>query len=243
MTIDNLYYDALGDAWWDPEGPMGLLLRMNRLRYQYFRSVLGEPKGVRLLDIGCGGGFLANAFAEAGAEVYGLDLTLAQQLTIVITATLASIGLRGPDWFGHPIIAKITVILADSWQFTPFMMLVLYAGLQSLDRNILEAADIDGASGWSKLWHVILPALRPLILFVLAIRLMDAFRFFDLIYVLTGGGPGSATETLTIYAYSLGFRLLEIGKASALGVMTLIVSALMIGGIILVLYRKERGAF
>ncbi len=161
----------------------------------------------------------------------------------LIDSTLASIGLRGPDWFGHPIMAKITVILADSWQFTPFMMLVLYAGLQSLDRNILEAADIDGASGWSKLWHVILPALRPLILFVLAIRLMDAFRFFDLIYVLTGGGPGSATETMTIYAYSLGFRLLEIGKASALGVMTLIVSALMIGGIILVLYRKERGAF
>jgi multiple sugar transport system permease protein len=78
---------------------------------------------------------------------------------------------------------------------------------------------------------------------VLSIRLMDAFRFFDLIYVLTGGGPGTATETLTIYAYSLGFHLLEIGKASALGVMTLAVSATMIGGIILVLYRKERGAF
>lgn len=161
----------------------------------------------------------------------------------LIDSTLATVGLRGPDWFGNPIMAKITVILADSWQFTPFMMLVLYAGLQSLDRNILEAADIDGASGWSKLLYVILPALRPIILFVLAIRLMDAFRFFDLIYVLTGGGPGSATETLSIYAYSLGFRLLEIGKASALGVMTLIVVAMLIGGIILVLYRKERGAF
>ena len=75
MTIDNRYYDGLGDAWWDPEGPMGLLLRMNRFRYRYFRRVLDDPKGVKLLDIGCGGGFLAEAFAADGADVYGLDLS------------------------------------------------------------------------------------------------------------------------------------------------------------------------
>ncbi len=75
MTIDNRFYDALGDAWWDPEGPMALLLRMNRVRYRYFRRVLDDPKGVRLLDIGCGGGFLAEAFAAEGADVHGLDLS------------------------------------------------------------------------------------------------------------------------------------------------------------------------
>ena len=75
MTIDNRYYDGLGDAWWDPEGPMGLLLRMNRFRYSYFRCVLDDPKGVKIVDIGCGGGFLAAAFAADGAEVYGLDLS------------------------------------------------------------------------------------------------------------------------------------------------------------------------
>jgi 2-polyprenyl-6-hydroxyphenyl methylase / 3-demethylubiquinone-9 3-methyltransferase len=75
MTIDNRYYEELDESWWDPKGPMGSLLRINTFRYRYFRSVLGNPKGVKLLDIGCGGGFLAEAFAGDGADVYGLDLS------------------------------------------------------------------------------------------------------------------------------------------------------------------------
>jgi multiple sugar transport system permease protein len=88
-----------------------------------------------------------------------------------------------------------------------------------------------------------LPAIRPLLVFVLAIRLMDAFRFFDQIYVLTAGGPGTATETITLYTYALAFRLLQVGKASALGVITLLLVASAIAGMIMALYRRERGAF
>ena len=161
----------------------------------------------------------------------------------LLDATLASLGIFPPDWLGDPIMAKLTVIAADAWKFTPFMMLVLYAGLQSMDRNLLEAGVIDGASGWDLIWHIILPTLRPLILFVLAIRLMDAFRFFDSIYVLTGGGPGTATETITMYTYQLGFRMLEIGKSSALGIITLAMVAALIWGVIFVLYRREGGRF
>jgi multiple sugar transport system permease protein len=161
----------------------------------------------------------------------------------LIDATLASAGLYGPDWLGAPGWAKVTVVLADVWKFAPFVMLVLYAGLQSLDRSMLEAASIDGAGGVKLLAHVILPTLRPLVLFILATRLMDAFRFFDLIYVLTGGGPGTATETLTLYTYALGFGQLEMGKASALGVLTLLIVAGLIGLIIRWLYHRERGAF
>jgi multiple sugar transport system permease protein len=161
----------------------------------------------------------------------------------LLDATLASVGIFPPDWLGDPWMAKVTVIVADAWKFTPFMMLVLYAGLQSMDKNVLEAGVIDGAGGWNMIWYIILPTLRPLILFVLAIRLMDAFRFFDSIYVLTGGGPGTATETITMYTYQLGFKLLEIGKASALGVLTLLFVSTLIGGIIFMLYRRERGAF
>lgn len=161
----------------------------------------------------------------------------------LIDASLASVGLFGPDWLGAPGWAKVTVVLADVWKFTPFVMLVLYAGLQGLDPSMLEAASIDGAAGLALLSHVVLPTLKPLILFILAIRLMDAFRFFDLIYVLTGGGPGTATETLTLYTYSLGFSQLEIGKASALGVLTLLVVAGLVGVMIGSLYRREGGAF
>jgi multiple sugar transport system permease protein len=136
-----------------------------------------------------------------------------------------------------------TVILADTWRFAPFMTLVLYAGLQAMDQSILEAAAVDGAGGWAMIYRVILPALKPIILFVLAIRTMDAVRYFDIIYVLTGGGPGTATETLTTYTYVLGFRALEIGKASALGVLTLALILLMMTGLISWIYRRERGDF
>ena len=121
-------------------------------------------------------------------------------------------------------------------------MLVLYAGLQSFDTSLLEAAQIDGATPWQRLRHVILPMMKPLILFVLAIRMMDAFRFFDLVNVLTNGGPGTATETITLYTYQLAFRMLEIGRASALGVLTLLVVAGMIVGMILLMQRGGREA-
>jgi 2-polyprenyl-6-hydroxyphenyl methylase/3-demethylubiquinone-9 3-methyltransferase len=94
MTIDNRYYDGLGNDWWDPEGPMGLLLRMNRFRYRYFRRVLDEPKGVKLADIGCGGGFLAEAFAAEGANVYGLDLSTSAVRAARDHATVQVLSLR-----------------------------------------------------------------------------------------------------------------------------------------------------
>ncbi len=161
----------------------------------------------------------------------------------LLDATLMSLNIFPPDWLGDPIWAKISVILADTWKFMPFLMLVLYAGLQSFDTSLLEAAAIDGASPWQRLRYVILPMMTPLILFVVSIRLMDAFRFFDLVYVLTAGGPGTATETITLYTYQLAFRLLEIGRASALGVITLLIVAMGIAGLILFMQRSGREAF
>jgi len=161
----------------------------------------------------------------------------------LIDSTLAGLDLFGPDWLGSAGWAKVTVILADAWKFTPFVILVLYAGLQGMDRNLLDAGRIDGAKGWRLLFHVIIPALRPLILFVLIVRLMDAFRFFDTVYVLTAGGPGTATETLTMYTFALGFKQLEMGKASALGMITLVIICLLVTATAYLVYRKEKGAF
>ncbi len=161
----------------------------------------------------------------------------------LLDATLISFNIFPPDWLGDPWWAKFTVIMADTWKFMPFLMLVLYAGLQSFDTALLEAASIDGANAWQRLRYIILPMMKPIILFVVAIRTMDAFRFFDLIYVLTNGGPGTATETITLYTYQLGFRLLEVGRASALGVLTLIVVAVMVGLMIWLMQRRGREAF
>jgi multiple sugar transport system permease protein len=161
----------------------------------------------------------------------------------LISGVLISLGFFPPDFLGDPAWARVTVVLADAWQFTPFLILVLYAGLNTVDQSQIEAARIDGAGTWKLLFRIMMPNIRALIVFVLAIRLMDSFRFFDQIYILTAGGPGTATETITMYTYALAFRLLQVGKASALGVITLLFTAGMIALMISVVYRRERGAF
>jgi len=142
---------------------------------------------------------------------------------------LSLAGMRGPGWTGDPFWALWSIILADVWQNTPFVILVIYAGLQSIPAEPLEAAMVDGASRVQTLAHVIFPFLRPLVLFVLIIRSMDAFRIFDQVFVMTGGGPGTSTQTITFYNYVMAFRMLRMGRASALGVW------------IHLLYHKEKG--
>ena len=160
----------------------------------------------------------------------------------LIDATLLTLNIMPPDWLGDRFWARFTVVLADAWLFTPFVMIMLYAALQTLDTAVIEAAEIDGASPMQKLWHVIIPALVPVIVFTVSIRLMDVFRYFDTIYVLTGGGPGTATETITMYTYQLGFRMLEVGKASALGVITLVIVGTIIFTLSFIMHRRFRGA-
>lgn len=154
---------------------------------------------------------------------------------------LSLAGVQGPGWTGDPAWALWALILADAWQNTPFVVLVLYAGLQSIPVEPLEAAMVDGASRRQTLTHVVFPFLRPLILFVLIIRSMDAFRVFDQVFVMTGGGPGTTTQTITFYNYVMAFRMLRMGRASALGVITLLILSVVIGFWIYLLYRKEKG--
>jgi multiple sugar transport system permease protein len=154
---------------------------------------------------------------------------------------LSLVGVRGPGWTGDPAWALWSIVLADVWQNTPFVIAVVYAGLQSIPVEPLEAATVDGASRVQTLAHVIFPFLRPLLLFVLIIRSMDAFRVFDLVFVMTGGGPGATTQTITFYNYVMAFRQLRMGRASALGVITLLLLSLVIGLWIYLLYRREKG--
>jgi multiple sugar transport system permease protein len=159
----------------------------------------------------------------------------------LLSSTLISFNIFPPDWLGDPSWAKFTVVVADVWQYTPFMILVLLAALNTVDESLLEAARLDGAGLWTQLFRIMVPSIRPMIAFVVVIRVMDAFRSFDSIYVLTAGGPGTATETLTMYTYTTAFKLLKIGKASALGVLTLVLVSIVAAIIIAVISHLNRG--
>jgi multiple sugar transport system permease protein len=201
-------------------------------------ALYAATRGVRLISLL---NFLPNVVTPVVGAIFLKWLFIGR--FGLLDSTLIWLDIYPPNWLGDPVWAKVTLILADTWKFMPFLMLVLYAGLQAFDTQLLEAAQIDGANAWQRLRYVILPMMKPLILFVVAIRAMDAFRFFDLVYVITNGGPGTATETVTLYTYQIGFRMLEVGKASALGVITLIIVATMIAGLILLLSRRGREAF
>ena len=110
------------------------------------------------------------------------------------------------------------IITADVWKTTPFVALLLLAGLQSIDESLYDAARIDGAGPWRQFVEITLPLLTPAIVVAVAFRALDAFRVFDLIYVLTGGGPGTATESVSLYTFSALLQRLRFGYASALSV-------------------------
>jgi ABC-type sugar transport system permease subunit len=122
-------------------------------------------------------------------------------------------------WLVDPTLAWIPIIAADVWKTTPFVALLLLAGLQNIDDALYDAAQIDGAGPWREFVEITLPLLRPAIVVALAFRALDAFRVFDLIYVLTGGGPGTATESVSLYTFSTLLQKLRFGYASALSVI------------------------
>jgi trehalose/maltose transport system permease protein len=124
------------------------------------------------------------------------------------------------NWLGNPFWALNAAVLADVWKSTPFVVLLLLAGLQIIPEDLYRAARIDGANRWQAFRYVTLPLLMPVILIVLLFRTMDAARVFDLIYVLTGGGPANTSETLVVYAYKLLYRTLQFGYGSAVAVAT-----------------------
>jgi multiple sugar transport system permease protein len=123
--------------------------------------------------------------------------------------------------------SMFAIIFADVWKTTPFMALLLLAGLQTIPRSLYEAADVDGASRFRQFVHITLPMLKPTILVALLFRTLDAFRIFDLVYVLTGGGPANSTETISIYAYKTMFAQMSFGEGSALSVVVFICVALI----------------
>ena len=141
------------------------------------------------------------------------------------------------NWLGSPFWAMHAAVAMDVWKTTPFVVILLLAGLKMIPGDLYQAARIDGAGGWSLFRRITLPLLMPVVLVVLIFRTMDAFRVFDAVYVLTGGGPANTTETLSIYTYKVLFQTLQFGYGSTLSIVVF----LCVGAISILYVRFLRG--
>jgi multiple sugar transport system permease protein len=140
------------------------------------------------------------------------------------------------SWLGSPIAAFWALVIADAWKTTPFVFVILLAGLQSVPTDLYEAMEIDGGGSWSKFRWITWPFLARYVFVALIFRIIQAFAVFDLVYVMTGGGPGGKTETLSVYAYQTMMRYLDFSYAAAMAtaaVIVLAVAALVFYGLLL----------
>jgi len=140
---------------------------------------------------------------------------------------LRAVSLSPVEWLFDPNLAMISLVLVDLWQTAPLTFLILLAGLQSIQPETYEAARMDGASPSQVLITITLPLLVPHMLLAALLRSIDSFKIFDKVYALTGGGPGMATETLSMYVYKLGFKFFDVGLASTAAVVMIVVAGIL----------------
>lgn len=131
-------------------------------------------------------------------------------------------------WTVNADLVWPAILIAEVWQWTPFMFLLLYAALSNVDTEQLEAAEIDGASRWMTFRRIVLPAIMPVLFIAVLIRALDLFRLFDVVWTMTQGGPGTATETLSIYAYQMAFREFEISYSAAIAFLVIVLLTVLV---------------
>ena len=182
--------------------------------------VLQVRAGQALLRVAA---ILPIVLAPVVAGLFWRSLVLAPDFGIMDFMTRAA-GLGSYNWLGEPRLALISVIAIHTWQWTPFAFLVLLASLAALPPDIYEAARLDRAGPWQRFWHITLPMLRPAIVIVVILRMVTALSAFAAIFAATGGGPGSATEILNLYAYRLSFTELNVGYGSAVATVLLLLT-------------------
>lgn len=142
-------------------------------------------------------------------------------------AILRLFGLKGPAWIADPKMAFYSVAISESWKDLPFVALMLLSGLQSLPQEPYDAAKVDGASSWKIFYFITIPLLKPIILIVILFQIIFKLRSFDIIWIMTGGGPGGSTQTLSILIYKTLFRFFKGGESAALSVIMLFLTVLI----------------
>jgi multiple sugar transport system permease protein len=145
----------------------------------------------------------------------------------LLNAIVGLFGVEPVGWLASEHLAFTAIIIADIWQWTPFVFIMMIAALANVDSSVMEAAKIDGATWWQSTWLVKLPMIRDVIVITLLMRLIDAFRVLEVIYILTFGGPGDSTEILSLHIYKTAFISQRLGSAAAISVMLLMVVALL----------------
>jgi len=146
----------------------------------------------------------------------------------LINGLLSMAGLPTVDWLGNPDIALGSIMLVDIWHWTPFVFLLMLAGLESLDTEVLEAARLDVTNFWQEMRHIVVPMMLPTIVITVVFRIILSFKVFDEVYLLTSGGPGTSTEVVNFSIYRVFFSQDRVGDGSAMSVVTLFAVALMI---------------
>jgi len=185
---------------------IALLLNKELKGVKIFRSILVIPLMITPVVAGF-----------AWLSLYNKDFGLINYL-------LESIGIRGPVWLANSKLVMPALALVDVWQWTPFVILVVLAGLHGIPSELLEAAQIDGASFRHSLRYIIVPLLKPTLLIIILFRVTDCLKLFDIVYVLTQGGPSNNTDVISFYTYRQAFRSLEMGYASAVSILVLFLS-------------------
>lgn len=154
----------------------------------------------------------------------------------VLNYLLNEIGLASVNWFGNPFMAFWSIVVIDTWIYTPFAILILLAGLQSIPKEIVEASIVDGTGLWARIRHIYLPMTKPFLLLVVLFRGIDSLKMFDVIWSSTKGGPIGYTKNLHVFSYEQGMNYLNFGRSMA----TLFVLWLLCYGLSMVLIRKRQ---
>jgi multiple sugar transport system permease protein len=143
-----------------------------------------------------------------------------------VNALLKIFGINAVNWLTNPKLAFLSILIVDTWRWTPFMFLILFAGLRMLPKEPFEAAYVDGASAWRSFWDLTFPMLLPISIAAIVIRSIEAFKIFDIVFFITGGGPGNATSSLTLNGYFTALRSGNMAYGAAMSMLMLLIVAI-----------------